>query len=259
MAPKFRVDDELDRVLDRGSPLMKRAETQGMKRANARGLTNSSLAVGEAQKAVMDKALPIARDNAGFNFERWRQDDQQAFQGGQADLDRALRERVQRRDITSQERMQRRDIGSQERMQGRDISAEREFRAADRGQDRINAQADFVTRLESVYANQYQSIMENPNLPAEEREQQIRSIQSLRNQQLNYVNQLYDPNFRYRWDTGSSGGQGQRNANSGGSSRNRQGDSFLQRVGRGADGRTPRRQSRSQQNDGVQEFLYGRD
>lgn len=60
------VEGRLAGLLDKGSPLMQRAETKAMQKANQRGLMNSSMAVGAAQNAVIDAALPIATTDAGF-------------------------------------------------------------------------------------------------------------------------------------------------------------------------------------------------
>jgi hypothetical protein len=43
------------------SPLMQQASSRALQQANSRGLLNSSMAVGAAQGAVMDRALPIAQ------------------------------------------------------------------------------------------------------------------------------------------------------------------------------------------------------
>lgn len=70
----------LDSMLAKDSPLMKRAAMQGKQMANSRGLLNSSMAAGAAQGAMIDRAAPIAiqdantysaiaRMNAGHRFD----------------------------------------------------------------------------------------------------------------------------------------------------------------------------------------------
>lgn len=51
-------------LINKNSPLMQQAESKAMQSANARGLLNSSIAVGAAQGAVMDRATPIAQADA---------------------------------------------------------------------------------------------------------------------------------------------------------------------------------------------------
>jgi len=58
---------QLGSMLDSDSPLMKRAETKGKQFANQRGLLNSSMAAGAAQGAMIDRATPIAKQDAGYN------------------------------------------------------------------------------------------------------------------------------------------------------------------------------------------------
>jgi len=58
------VEGRVKGLVDVNNPLMQQARTQGMQTANRRGLLNSSIAGGEAQKAVIDKAVPIATADA---------------------------------------------------------------------------------------------------------------------------------------------------------------------------------------------------
>lgn len=58
------VSGQLESVLANDSPLMQQARTRAMQAMNSRGLTNSSMAVGAADSAMYDAALPIAQGNA---------------------------------------------------------------------------------------------------------------------------------------------------------------------------------------------------
>lgn len=69
ITPTTTVAGQLDKLLKTDSPLMKSAEAAAKERASALGMSSSSMAVGAAQKALIDSALPIAQ-----------QDAQQAFQ-----------------------------------------------------------------------------------------------------------------------------------------------------------------------------------
>ncbi len=55
---------QLDKVLAKDSPLMQQAARRANQATNSRGLLNSSLAVGAAQDAVIQNALPIAQQDA---------------------------------------------------------------------------------------------------------------------------------------------------------------------------------------------------
>lgn len=58
------VEGRIQGIIARNSPMMQRAETQGLQRAHQRGLLNSSMAIGEAENAVYDHAMPIASQDA---------------------------------------------------------------------------------------------------------------------------------------------------------------------------------------------------
>lgn len=55
---------QLEGLIKEDSPLMQQARTNALQGMNSRGLLNSSMAVGAAQGAVMDKAIPIANADA---------------------------------------------------------------------------------------------------------------------------------------------------------------------------------------------------
>ena len=67
------VEGRLDGILAKNSPLMQRAATQGMQYANQRGLLNSTMAVGAAQGAMIDRATPIAQQDASQAWQRGNQ------------------------------------------------------------------------------------------------------------------------------------------------------------------------------------------
>jgi len=64
----------LNQMLESDSPLMQRAETQGLQQANQRGLLNSSMAVGAAQGAMIDRAQPFALQDSNNLMQNARQD-----------------------------------------------------------------------------------------------------------------------------------------------------------------------------------------
>ena len=65
-----RADMELARILEQDSPLMQRARQEAARTANARGLQNTSMAVGAAEGALVDRALPMALQNAQQALQR---------------------------------------------------------------------------------------------------------------------------------------------------------------------------------------------
>lgn len=63
--PTDTVQGQISGIIDANSPLQQQASSRAMQQANARGLMGTNLAVGSAQGAVLDAALPIATTDAG--------------------------------------------------------------------------------------------------------------------------------------------------------------------------------------------------
>jgi hypothetical protein len=62
--PRALVQDRMTNLLDQNNAYLQQAKTQGLQQAQQRGLLNSSLAVGAAQNAAIQSALPIATQDA---------------------------------------------------------------------------------------------------------------------------------------------------------------------------------------------------
>mgnify|MGYP001598348405 CR=1 FL=1 len=62
--PTTTTEGLISKISTSGSPLMQQAETSARQGMNSRGLINSSMAIGEGQKAVYNAALPIAQQDS---------------------------------------------------------------------------------------------------------------------------------------------------------------------------------------------------
>ena len=62
--PTDTVQGQVDSILSKDSPLMQRARTMATQQMAQRGLVNSSMAVGAGQAAMVDRALPMAQQDA---------------------------------------------------------------------------------------------------------------------------------------------------------------------------------------------------
>lgn len=67
VTPEQTSQGQLSGILASGSPLMTQAKTQGLQTANQRGLLNSSIAAGAAQGAMIERATPLATQDASTN------------------------------------------------------------------------------------------------------------------------------------------------------------------------------------------------
>lgn len=65
VTPDQTVRGQLEEILKEDGALMQQASSRAMQQMNARGLLNSSLAVGASQSALYDAAMPIATADAG--------------------------------------------------------------------------------------------------------------------------------------------------------------------------------------------------
>lgn len=108
---------QVDSILAKDSPLMQRARTIATQGMAQRGLVNSSMAQGAGTAAMIDRATPIAQQdaatysnralanleaantanqfNVGQNNQFFQQASQQEFQGSQAQIDRAQQAFIQ--------------------------------------------------------------------------------------------------------------------------------------------------------------------
>lgn len=173
---------QVDSILAKDSPLMQRARTIATQGMAQRGLVNSSMAQGAGTAAMIDRATPIAQQdaatysnraianqeaantanqfNVGQNNQFFQQASQQEFQGSQAQTDRAQQAFMQddqQSFLTSQsalDRKQQTDV----------LSAQQTFQSAQAALDRAQqtsladksakAQADLQTAQQNFAAAQ---------------------------------------------------------------------------------------------------------
>lgn len=85
ITPQTTVAGQLETLMKTESPLMKLSETQAKERASALGMSSSSMAVGAAQKALFETALPIAQQDAQQAFQLKQQE--QAIENEQTKIE----------------------------------------------------------------------------------------------------------------------------------------------------------------------------
>jgi len=85
ITPQTTVAGQLETLMKSDSPLMKLSETQAKERSSALGMSSSSMAVGAAQKALYETAIPIAQQDAQQAFQLKQQ--QQAIDNEQTKIE----------------------------------------------------------------------------------------------------------------------------------------------------------------------------
>jgi hypothetical protein len=133
------VEKRLTGLLAKDSAYMQQGATAGLASANKRGLLNSSMAVRAAEGARIEKALPIASQEASGILQKNLS--RQGFE--QSDV-------LQGKALASNEGIAARDIMSREKITGMDIASREGISAADRGSRETLAregEAGALTRL----------------------------------------------------------------------------------------------------------------
>lgn len=182
-APAYGADDVQNRVKNiasQDSALNQMARTEAAKVMNSRGMLNSSMYAGAAQDAVLRQAVPIAS-----------QESNQAFQASESGLQRASTEGMQDKDIANQKYLQQTDIGFRQGEGALDRASTEKIQSWNLKSSDRNAAANFLTSMETMYQSAYQSIMANPNLDATQRTAQLNAAKTMRDKQLNFVEQMY--------------------------------------------------------------------
>lgn len=133
------VQGQVNSILAKDSPLMQRARTLATQQMAQRGLVNSSMAVGAGQAAMVDRALPMAQQdastysataaenmaarnraaevNVGASNQFGLQESAQGFQAAQQLIQNDFNQRMQVLQESGMDFRQARDISSREAMQ----------------------------------------------------------------------------------------------------------------------------------------------
>jgi len=177
--PVDLVENRVAGIVESDSPLMQLAATRANQRSGARGLINTSMAVGEGQKAVLDAATPIAMADSGsvnqadqFNTSNQQQANlQNATQTQRTSELNAAADNTARQ--TNTENAMRTELANL------DISS-RQFMAdiEQKNKQLIQTSANAAT-LFNTYQQQIAQIMISPNLDAAGKERAIANLQAM--------------------------------------------------------------------------------
>lgn len=169
------VEERLDRLLRGDNPLFVQARTRGLQAANRRGLLNSSIATQAAEQAMLDVALPIAGQDAATaaaanlsrqNFEQNRvlQADDIAAGNWRAQLDADVKVGIANMQVSASDR------------------------------EKIGA---LLATYQNQYASSYQAILNNENMTAEARQQNLVHIYNVMQSNLQLAEQLWGINLTW--------------------------------------------------------------
>lgn len=91
-SPDATVEDRVRGLLDSDSPYIRAARQRGIETAHSRGLLNSSIAAGSAERSAIEAALPIALQDAAQSF-------QSEMAGYQGEIEAALAKALQGQEL----------------------------------------------------------------------------------------------------------------------------------------------------------------
>lgn len=149
----------LEQIMNSDNPYMRSAIRRGLETAGSRGLLNSNMASGLAQRAAVESSMPIFQEAMGLNRQRESQD----FQETMASREQAF-------NLTAQ------------REQEEYAKAQQAFQAAAQmtGQDRQNAFAAAQGQLDRAH----QMTMQRESIAAQGQLQELRGQQEINNMTL---------------------------------------------------------------------------
>lgn len=182
---------QLDDILSEDSPLMQRASGQGRQAANSRGLLNSSMASQAAQGAMIDRATPLAQ-----------QDAQTHFQNTQANADRRMQDYMSDKQYGQQiglnQQQYNQKIGLNQQQYGFDMDRLQASSTANAWGVMSNNITDIVAQSMDAINN----IQANPNIDTENKSSMIEQILEMRDTDIEFQGGLYDSLSGYLRDTG---------------------------------------------------------
>jgi len=165
--------NQLESLLDWDSIYMDRARQQGIDRASARGLGNSSIAAGNAMGAAIDRALPIAQFDASRYGDVANLNQQATNTMRNANADRSLQNSMFTRELS---------LAKRKFQHGKKMDARTQNRA-DRTLDAQQWQGMF-----GQYMNGINSIYANPNISPD---QANAAVENLRQTMPGFANDAW--------------------------------------------------------------------
>lgn len=200
--PGETVQGQVDSILAKGGPLFDRARSLALEEFAGKGLVNSSMAIGAAQGAVMDKALEIAVPDAQIRSNAALQDDQQQFQSGEASLDRdsqlklrQLEEAGVNNRFDRELAMRDKQFNAEQAAQDRRLAQQQANALEQMGyQNKLNNEnvpSNFAASVSSSTMERVNSIMADPNLDAAAKKNAIQNVIDYANSTMAWAETFY--------------------------------------------------------------------
>ena len=188
---------------------MARARTGAMQTSEKRGLLNSSIAATAGEAAAIDKALPIAQQDAAtaaasnLSGQNFRQQSTVAAEGAQQrgkllTQDIAGQSQLQAEKATQRSDLLTQDIAGKTALQTPDLQSKERIAALNvASQDKAQ-----VARVAAVFENNYAAVFRGiataPDIPAAKRSQYLTHIAAIRDSSLQLLEQMFGVNLTWQ-------------------------------------------------------------
>jgi len=181
VTPEQTSQQQLAQILNSNSPLMRRASTQGMQVANSRGLLNSSMAAEASQGAMIDRATPLAQQDASTYFQNNQANagrQQQAF----------LNDQQYRNQLSLNEQGYQFDMG---RMQ-QQFNNEMQRMGYAYELDQRNIPQNYAANISAQTLQNVQAIQADPNLEPAAKQAAIKNAIDMANANMSWAETFYN-------------------------------------------------------------------
>ncbi len=210
---KSTVQGQVNSILASDGPLMQRARSLALEQMNQRGLINSSMAVGAAQAAMMDRALPIAqqdagtfdqaaRDNQGFANQAGQfnagarnqfglQGNEMAFQREQRSADRQFQTGEREATQGFQAEQQRLQNEQQSKVLAQQHAQQLEQMGYANKLATANVPAQFASTISATTLDRVNAIMADPNLDPAAKKTAVENVVNYANSTISWAEKFY--------------------------------------------------------------------
>lgn len=206
------VDQAYNQLVNQNSPMMQQAKAVAARQAAQRGLGNSSMAIGAAQAAQAEAAIPMAQQMASQSqqqgqYERSQTEQERAAQAGENLQQQALEEQKRaaqvgegqaQQQITNQQQQYQSSLQQQQAEFAQNMALEnaklqeqsQQFAQSIQANSR-GAYTDAVNNLINNSSVNINNIASNANIPQDQKNAMIQQELSNRNNDLAYLQTLY--------------------------------------------------------------------
>jgi hypothetical protein len=197
--------DRLNAILSSDSPLMQGARARGMMAANRRGLLNSTMAAKAGEAAMIDAAVPLALQEGQVASTEYQQGQQIGHEQSLQANDIELQQWLKLSDNDLQLALQNNDIASDHWIAQLDADtrtaiANLQVGASDR--EKIGA---MVAAVQQNYTAMYTAILNNPDLPSEQRDDELVHVENVLLNGIELIEQTYGVDLVWNGSTITEG------------------------------------------------------